>query len=103
MPPPVFDTFKNTESQGIENNIGVLVETMKGAVRLRGKRRDPKPNTQAATVEDDSDDDGERVFSTDPTYDLMTQLKDVLIMSVAQGWQIFDDGCVTRVSTHFHC
>jgi hypothetical protein len=43
-------------------------------------------------VDDEDDEDDGRGFSTDSTLELMTQLRDVLIISAAQGWQIFDEG-----------
>jgi hypothetical protein len=43
-----------------------------------------------SSTEDDDSDDGEHTFSTDGVYDLMSQLRDVLFISVIQGWQIFD-------------
>lgn len=92
MPPPVFDAFEATEDQSSGNNLGALMETVKDAVRTKSKKRDIRSNPQAGLVEEDSDDEGERGFSPDVTYDLMAQLKDLLIMSVAQGWHIFDDG-----------
>lgn len=93
MPPPVFDAFSGPEVESAETNLGALVETVKDAVKSRSKRQGKSRVSESISVpEDNSDDDGEWVFSTDATYDLMLQLKDVLIMSVAQGWHIFDDG-----------
>ncbi|KAJ7172443.1 hypothetical protein C8R46DRAFT_865501, partial [Mycena filopes] len=63
-----------------------------------GKIRSPttvggRPELNAAsTFDDEGDEDDGRVFSTDTTLELMTQLRDVLIISAAQGWQIFDEG-----------
>lgn len=94
MPPPVFDAFYGLEVESAEKNLGALVETVKDAVKSRSKRQERKSRVSESisVPEDDSEDDGEWVFSTDATYDLMLQLKDVLIMSVAQGWHIFDEG-----------
>lgn len=109
MPPPVFDAFVGPEMESSETNLGALVETVKGAVKSKVKRQEKKPRVSdsMAAPDDDSDDGGEGVFTTDVTYDLMLQLKDVLIMSAAQGWHIFDDGCVPsitacRVSSQFY-
>ncbi|KAF9464728.1 hypothetical protein BDZ94DRAFT_1255766 [Collybia nuda] len=94
MPPLVFDAFSSLEAEPSDVGFGALLDTVKDTVRSRGKNREMKPRLPEVTsaVEDDSDDDGEWAFSTDATYDLMLQLKDVLIMSVTQGWHIFDDG-----------
>ncbi|KAJ7632645.1 hypothetical protein FB45DRAFT_913016 [Roridomyces roridus] len=50
----------------------------------------PKVN-YASPVEEDTDEDDGRVFSTESTLELITQLRDVLIISAAQGWQLFDE------------
>lgn len=89
MPPPVFDAFK-TDGNGLgEKSFGV-VETVRGAVKLKSNRGEAR--TQAQTGEDDEDEEGDHTFSTDATFELMMQLKEVLIISVAQGWHIFHDG-----------
>lgn len=95
LPPPIFDAFATFADGPGDNSFGVLVENMKDAVRLRRGRRDTNAQLQAAAFEDDSDDDKEREFSTDATFDLMMQLKEVLSISGAQGWQVFDDRCDT--------
>jgi hypothetical protein len=56
-----------------------------------GKRRDAKQSTQVESTDEDTDDETDRGFTTDITYDLMLQLKNILMMSVAQGWHIFDE------------
>jgi hypothetical protein len=101
MPPPVFDAFSGVEVESSDTNLGALVETVKDAVKARGKRRERKSHVSESipVAEDDLDDDGDWIFSTDATYDLMLQLKDVLIMSIAQGWHIFDDGYAIIVFT----
>ncbi|KAG5645225.1 hypothetical protein DXG03_006642 [Asterophora parasitica] len=88
LPSSIFDACDNAENQAAENNLDALLDSVKGAVRPKKQKAEVK---SAGTAEDDSDDDGERGFSTDATYDLMLQLKDVLIMSVDQGWYIFDE------------
>ncbi|KAF5380960.1 hypothetical protein D9615_003973 [Tricholomella constricta] len=100
LPSSIFDVFGNTEDQAAEKNLGALLETVKDAVKIKKQKQEGRLQTQAGTVEDDSDDDGEHGFSTDATYDLMLQLKDVLIMSVDQGWYIFDEN--HSVQNHDH-
>jgi hypothetical protein len=91
-PPPFFEAFSNVDVVSKEKTLGVFVETVKGTMHLGGKRRDVAPSLHVESTDDDTDDELDRVFSTDTTYDLMVQLKNVLIMSVTQGWHIFDDG-----------
>ncbi|KAJ4469395.1 hypothetical protein C8J55DRAFT_523837 [Lentinula edodes] len=57
------------------------------------KRRDAGKDRKAALYADDeSEDEDERAFSTDATLELMTRLRELLIISASQGWRIFDDG-----------
>jgi len=94
LPPPFHDILEYTESQASSHNLEVIMETVKDAVRLGNKKRDAKHLIQRPWVVDDdlgSVSVEESVFSTEETYDLLVQLKDVLFMSVAQGWHIFDD------------
>ncbi|KAF8077923.1 hypothetical protein FPV67DRAFT_1403007 [Lyophyllum atratum] len=98
LPPSISDAFDATEDQVTENNLGALLETVKDAVKLKKQKQENKPPTQSGTADADSDDEGEHGFSTDETYDLMIQLKDLLVMSVAQGWHIFDDNSLAQDS-----
>lgn len=46
-------------------------------------------NTQS--LDPDSEDGPERAFSPDMAFDLMNRLRDVLMISLSQGWQIFGE------------
>lgn len=67
------------------------METVKENLNSSSKRRDAKQSVQVDPTDDDTDDELNRVFTTDTTYDLMVQLKNLLMMSVAEGWHIFDE------------
>jgi hypothetical protein len=57
----------------------------------------PRPNTSrtssmgAQSADTDSEDRSERVFSPDSAFDLMSRLRDVLMISLSQGWQLFNE------------
>ncbi|KAJ7582678.1 hypothetical protein C8J56DRAFT_1167735 [Mycena floridula] len=70
MPPTVFEAL--TESDNI-----ALTTT--------------KSRPTASGAEDDLEEEAERGFSTEGTFELMSTLRDVLTLSVSQGWQIFED------------
>lgn len=89
MPAPVFDTFKNQNTGVGDRSLGVVLETVRGAVRMKAGRREGKIHSQTVGAFDDEEDDEDVVFSTDVTFDLLMQMKEVLIISVAQGWHIF--------------
>ena len=90
MPPTVYETFGATTGMSEEKGFATFVGNVKQAVKLNNNN---KPN---ASRDIDEDDEGESdgTFSTDVTFDLMSQLRDVLMISVLQGWQIFDEPCV---------
>jgi len=83
-PPPFFEAYSDIQVASNENTLGVFVETVRETMNLRGKQR---------IQMDATDEENGRVFSTDTTYDLMMQLKNLLIMSDVQQWRIFDDEC----------
>lgn len=91
-PPPVKDMVWNGNSYTNIRGFGMVAGTLKDFVKFMPDKRVGIPN--------DSDDDENRDFSTDDTFDLMIQLKDVLTMSIAQGWKIFDDGLATSFHSH---
>ncbi|KAG6900871.1 hypothetical protein C0993_009989 [Termitomyces sp. T159_Od127] len=92
LPPGIFEAFNHTEVEGPEDNLGLLLQTVKGAVvNPKKMRQDGKHHVPTGVGEDDSDEDGEREFSTDATYDLMLQLKDLLRVSMDWNWHILDD------------
>jgi len=82
-PPPIKDTVWNRNNDRNIRGFGMVA--LKDFVKLVPDKR--------LGIQSDSDDEENRDFSTDGTFDLMVQLKDVLTMSIAQGWKIFDDGC----------
>ena len=79
MPPPVFDTFKTNVDALPVQSLGVIVETVRGAVNFKAGKRDVRIH-QPSAPEEDEDDVDKDIFTTDMTYDLMTQLKEVLGM-----------------------
>ncbi|KAF8628411.1 hypothetical protein AX15_003933 [Amanita polypyramis BW_CC] len=88
MPPTVYDSFGDKKNTTSGSSIGVMVDTMKDAIKRKGASVVGSPSQ---IVDDDSDEDTRLVYSTDDTYELLIQLRNVLLLSVAQGWQIFDD------------
>jgi hypothetical protein len=90
LPPSVFDAFKDINGSLNDTKLADVVQTVRAAVRLKGGKRDGQTHVPQR---DDSDEEAEteKTFSTDATFSLMTQLKDVLLISRLQNWQIFHD------------
>jgi len=89
MPPRAHDALfsKNSKSG---SRLNVLVGTVRGVVKL-SKSNSRGPYEEDIEEVEESDDES---FSTDISFDLMLQLKDILSVSILQGWQIFEERCV---------
>lgn len=92
-PPAVLDAFIHATHIRDESSFGSLPLSTKGVVK--GIKLETKADAISQTQEDASDDE-HRPFSTDDTINLVIQLEDVLSTSIAQGWQIFDEGLVAN-------
>ena len=91
-PESVFRAFKSGETSGTESrDLRTTVRAIQGAVKLRaGLSTQSRPET---SVQDDNDSDTEEgSFSTDSTFNLLSQFVSALAVAVSAGWQIFDDG-----------
>ncbi|KAK7054868.1 hypothetical protein VNI00_003331 [Paramarasmius palmivorus] len=91
MPPSVYDDL-GIDEDAKEKGTG-LVETVKDVVKLGKETREEERNVLSPA---DEDDEG-GVYSTDATFELMTQLMDVLKISLLQGWKIFDEAAPSDV------
>ena len=89
MPPTLFRALGNRTSQP-EKGLETVVRTVKVIAAMKSKR---SRSSNTAPEPEDSDDDfiDDREFHTDATYDLLSQVRDVLMISVAQKWDIFSD------------
>jgi len=103
-PASVVDTLMQATDAG-SRGISAVAEKLKEVVKVanRSNSRAPVNNTDRQDESDEEDDGSE--FTTDETYDLLLQLKDVLVIATAQGWAIFDDGLVpchlSEISSHY--
>ncbi|PBK96908.1 hypothetical protein ARMGADRAFT_1010439 [Armillaria gallica] len=84
MPPSVYDIATATDQTGEKG----LSRLLKGGVKFGSG----KPQNSRAPGDDDEDAEVDKDFTPDATFDFMSQLKDVLMISVLRGWQIFDEG-----------
>ncbi|KAK0483676.1 hypothetical protein IW261DRAFT_1464504 [Armillaria novae-zelandiae] len=84
MPPSVYDIATATDQTGEKG----LSKLFKGGVKFGSG----KPQKSRALGDDDEDTEVDKDFTPDATFDFMSQLKDVLMISVLRGWQIFDEG-----------
>ena len=79
----------NEHGGKVQKGLGTVMRTFAGMVG--GSSSTPERGRTRRPEADESDDDerDEDIFYTDETLDLMIQLKDVLAISIAQGWDIF--------------
>ncbi|KAJ3845083.1 hypothetical protein F5878DRAFT_655339 [Lentinula raphanica] len=85
MPPSVREALSSTAENVNEKKSGSFIGR---AVNRKHSRKEGKA---AVYADDESEDEDEGVFSTDSTLDLMTRLRDLLLISAKQGWELFDD------------
>jgi hypothetical protein len=52
-----------------------------------------RSTSEVQSLSPDNEDTSKRVFSPDLAFDLMNRLRDVLMISLSQGWQIFSERC----------
>ncbi|KAF8163325.1 hypothetical protein B0H34DRAFT_805778 [Crassisporium funariophilum] len=97
-PPSILEMVTNVTNDMNEGGFSKIAESLREAVKL-GIRHESRPEKRTGTFQDDTEDQINRAFSTDDTLELMMQLKDVLTMSVSQGWEIFGDGPLLREGT----
>lgn len=90
MPPSSLHAPEDM-SAPTEKGLGAVVQTVKVAVKHRRTRSEAKAARGLQADDSDSDLEDDAVFSTDITFDLMSQLKDVLVISSLQKWDILND------------
>jgi len=88
-PPSAFDEFRASVNHRGPSKVGEVFQTIRGAVRL-GKKTGLVDVARTYNRDEDSDDDEENsgAFSTDATVEHLAQLRDILMMSKAFGWNI---------------
>jgi hypothetical protein len=86
-PPPIFDALNVHATSLTEAGLGNIIGAVRNVVKQKSHKR-------SQSMKEDSDDEGSAhiIFSSETTFDLMVQLKDVLLFSASQGWQVFDQG-----------
>lgn len=91
-PESVFRAFKSSGNYGAESrDFRTTVQAIQGAVKLRAGLS-THSRSEASAQEDNDSDTEEGSFSTDSTFNLLSQFVSALAVAVNAGWQIFDDG-----------
>ncbi|PSR74140.1 hypothetical protein PHLCEN_2v10096 [Hermanssonia centrifuga] len=89
MPPPAMEAMDGRATR-VEKGLGAVVRSLSGIAGTAGGGLSEGKGRRAAVSElSDDDSDDETSFHTDVTFDLMSKLKEVLVISIAQGWDIF--------------
>lgn len=93
QPPSVYEGLRKTSARKSSLTFGAVVETVRSAVRFKSAGRD-FDGPSSSRIEEDIDVDNEQDFSTDSTFDMLTQLRDLLILAQKQGQHILGTLCV---------
>ncbi|KAK7019346.1 hypothetical protein R3P38DRAFT_2978554 [Favolaschia claudopus] len=95
LPPSVYAALTAAQDDVYGNSFAAIAQTVRGVAKMRSPSTNRPEFNVTSPLEDDGDDDEDTgLFATDTTLELLTQLRDVLIISAAQGWQIFEEGSV---------
>ncbi|CCM02372.1 uncharacterized protein FIBRA_04467 [Fibroporia radiculosa] len=74
-----------------DRGLGAVVQSVKETVKHKRRLSEGRIYDHPSRDESESEVEEEAVFNTDATFDLMTQLKDVLLISAQQKWDILND------------
>ncbi|KAG2034905.1 hypothetical protein BDR03DRAFT_900655 [Suillus americanus] len=93
-PPPIFDALNVHATPSTEAGLGHIIGAVRNVVKQKSHKR-------LQSMKEDSDDEGSDyvVFSSETTFDLMVQLKEVLLFSTSQGWQVFSNQGASGLGT----
>jgi hypothetical protein len=90
-PQSVFNAFSSSEVNGTESrDLRMAVRAIQGVVKLKAGLSSQGPEVHAQDGNDSDDEGGS--FSTDSTYNLLSQFVSALAVAVNAGWQIFGNG-----------
>ncbi|GBE81969.1 hypothetical protein SCP_0403450 [Sparassis crispa] len=100
VPPSVLEVLTNG---GCQKSLASNAQSFRGAAKYHGGARDVQVLPRVSHDDTDGEWEDDAQFNTDVTLDLMNQLKDVLLISAAQKWDIFYDSPtdVSRASDRF--
>lgn len=88
--PSIWNAFRDTVKGRGSRGLGISIISPKKGSPAPGKETATRSPSFAGGESDNEDGFGPADFSPDSTFDLLGQLKDVLLISKLQGWQLFD-------------
>lgn len=94
LPPSVFDDYKFVAVEKEGKGLAGVVESVRNVTMFKSTKQKESHHGRTMSSLDDSNEDEDTqdaVFSTDATFDLMSQFREVLVIMQAQGWKVFDD------------
>ncbi|KAF7304918.1 hypothetical protein MKEN_01206100 [Mycena kentingensis (nom. inval.)] len=91
LPASVYEAFASVREDASTSSFAAIAQTVRGAVKLRGGRLESDASSVVNASGVEEDDEQAVVYTTDATVELLTQLRDVLVISAAQGWAIFEE------------
>ena len=97
-PESVFNAFKSDGTHSSESrDLLAAVRAIQGVVKFKAGLNSQE-RSQVSSQDDNDSDNEEGSFSTDSTFDLLSQFVSALAVAVNAGWQIFDDGYEAKFS-----
>ena len=92
-PPSISDTIQEVGKDATEHGVAAFTDVFKDVAKI-GKAIQRTSSKSSMPVEEDEEDEDPQSYTTEATFDLLLQLKDIMAMSIKQGWHIFGEECV---------
>ncbi|KAM6500500.1 hypothetical protein JOM56_003514 [Amanita muscaria] len=89
-PPTIYESATSLVESARGPNTGIVIDSVKDLFGRAGSSV-VRTQSQSTAVEDDLDDEPRLVYSTDDTYELMLQIRDIFVVCKDRNWPLFDD------------
>ena len=102
-PPPIAQTLGESGDDLVQGRVGPLSGFIREVTSIQKTASKSSFRGAESDEREGSDTEQDDIFSTEATFELMTQLQDLLVMSKSMGWQLFDEEYAPRPSLRLLC
>lgn len=95
-PPPIAQTLGESGDDPAQSRVGPLSGLIREVASIQKAASKSSFRGAESDEREGSDTEQDEIFSTEATFELMTQLQDLLVMSKSMGWQLFDEEYAPR-------
>lgn len=87
-PPPVYDDFRSPAGRRDGTKMGIALTVIRAAARFDNRPAASIRSSQGGGSDSEEEGQDSETFSTDATVEHVTKLREVLVVSESQGWNI---------------